>query len=455
MVRFWKKSLFVVAAITVLAGCWKASASKESKRPSGKGISCVFLKTSELMTKPNWRSTPLGVQKAREKIGRYDAFWCAQLIPHYNRPVWQFLRRNRPDQIMLFYLSSSSTKGTAKTGVQIHLDYDFINNNHREWFLLKDARNVTPQDYKDEDKRIRWASSDRSASDYTRFYVDVPNKDFQQWAASKVLDIVSGKKQGLTYAYDGLAMDNVYVGARLHERFRYKYPRWKYANDLKSWQKGFGDYLKTIKKVLNRHGYILVVNHNPVGRDRSKSQEVWDILYESVDGILTEQALRRGWDASSYFAGDRWLAAMSRHEEVLEKGLINWWSCRPPETGGRAYDLFSYTYCSWLLIKRSGKSFYSAMPAVGSQDVLWYDEYDLLIGAPSSSRYLQNGCWLRDYSNAKVVVNPTRRVRRVVIDSGKPWVDFQSKKTVSELAMPPQSGRILLPTTYNVEEPIE
>jgi hypothetical protein len=253
-------------------------------------------------------------------------------------------------------------------------------------------------------------------------------------------------------------MDNVYVGARLHERFKRKYPKWKYANNLKAWRDGFGDYLKTIKKVLNRHGYILVVNHNPAYRDRRGSQDAWDILYESVDGILTEQALRQGWGDSPYFANNEWLTAMARHEEILGKGLINWWACRPAASGRRAHDVFLYTYCSWLLIKKPGKSFYSVMRGAGPRDQMapWYDEYDLPIGSPISSRYVQNSCWFRDYSGAKVVVNPTNKFKNVLIDKEKQWLDWTSKKLLTKLELPPQSGRILLPTPYTAKsQPIK
>lgn len=393
------------------------------------------------MTGKSWRSKPLDVNAAEKNVGRYDAFWCSQIMAQYNRPAWEFLRQNRPDKIMLYYVSATTTR---KTDVRTYFDYDYIETHHPEWFLLKDASNATPQDYKDEDKRIRWNSSDPKHSYYNRFYIDVANKDFQQWAASQALDFVSGKKDGLAYSYAGLAMDNVYIGRRLHERLQYNYPHWKYADNFKAWSEGFGEYLKTLKKALNQHGFILVINHNPVGRNRSTDQELWNTLYESADGILTEQAIRSGWSDSSYFADGEWLAAISRHEEILDKGLIDWWVCQPDASGPRKQDAFLYTYCSWLLIKKPGKSFYGIL--ADKQIVPWHDEYDLPIGAPTSSRYQQNDCWLRDYSGAKIVVNPTRIVRRLVIDNEKSWLDWESKKAVSELELPPRSGRILLPT---------
>ena len=63
----------------------------------------------------------------------------------------------------------------------------------------------------------------------------------------------------------------------------------------------------------------------------------------------------------------------------------------------------------------------------------------------------KDGCWFRNYTNAKIVVNPTEMPRKVLIDRNKLWLDWTSKKTVSELTLSPKSGRILLATSYRAE----
>lgn len=412
-----------------------------------KGISAVFLKKRELMQTDSWRSKPLPVDKALKNISKYDAIWGAQILAQHNRPAWQYLRQNRPDHIMLYSLSSSTIR---KDDEILRPDPDYINKYHPEWFLLKDARNTTLEDYKDVNKRIRWLPSDPSHTYYNRFYLDVVNKDFQQWAAKEILAHVSGEKQELAFSYDGVAFDNVYVSKRLHQRFRYKYPHWKYANDFKAWHKGFADYLKVVKKLLNEHGFILVANHNPVGSDRSENEQVWQMLYDGVDGILTERALRSGWRNKDYFTGDEWLAAITRHEEILNKGLINWWVCSPFKDGKLDRESFLYTYCSWLLVKQSDKSYYSLITSSKDNAVPWYEEYNLPIGEPLGKRYRQDNCWLRDYKNAAIiVVNPTRQSQQInFCNNGEIFVDHATNKMFSgPIFMPAQSGRIFLRTT--------
>ncbi|MBN1787180.1 MAG: hypothetical protein JW806_02160 [Sedimentisphaerales bacterium] len=415
----------------------------------GKGIANIFPQKLELMTKDSWSSAPLSTNSAFDKLSRYDAVWCAQLIARHNPKAWAFIRRNEPDILMLHYISGCSVQ---IDGGFVCLDYNYINKHHPEWFLLADNKNADRGDYKYNNKRIRWNSEDKKHSYYNRFYLDVANKEFQTWAAQEILNLVKGSGQVGTGAYDGVAMDNVYVGRRLHKRFQFKYPNWKYADDYAGWSKGYSDYLKTVKQVLNKHGFILVANHNPAGEDRAGEDQTWGTFYDSVDGLLSEQSLKSGWNKDSYFTGDKWLAAIERHEEVLKKGLINWWACHPEGEHQRDEDIFMYTYCSWLLIREPGKSLYSMHATkFPSRNGSWCDEYDLPIGLPVSKRYLQNNCWLREYNNGIIIVNPTKGKQKIIMDPQRLWLDWSSKKSVGEIDMPPRSGRILLPTPYKPE----
>ena len=112
------------------------------------------------------------------------------------------------------------------------------------------------------------------------------------------------------------------------------------------------------------------------------------------------------------------------------------------------YDSFLYTYCSWLLIQKPGKSFYHATRGEGgytAPEIAWYDEYDLPIGNPLSDRYQKNNCWIRDYTNAKIIVNPGDMTLTIIVDEQNHWLDWANKKAVKTIEMPPRSGRILLP----------
>lgn len=440
-----KTAILILIVISLHCTMW-GNLDQSVFSSSGTGV--LFLKKTEIMTRNNWQSPPLDSNLAFRNLSKYDAIWCAQLVAKYNPAAWRVLRKNKPEQLSLYYLSGVSTDAD---GGFTYLDYKYINDNHPEWFLLADNRNVRVSDYSKSEMRIRWNYREPQHSYYNRFYLDIANKEFQEWAANSMLNFVSNDEKPFGCKYDGIAMDNVYIGSRLHNRLKYKYPHWKYANHYKAWVDGYVSYLKKVKNILNQHGYVLIVNHNPVGSDHRLEDANWNNLYESADGILSEQSLRSGWKKSSYFTGDEWLAAIERHELTLEKGLIDWWACHPEKKDWRGDDIFMYTYCSFLLVKEPEKSFYS-LHAIDSvaQKTCWYDEYGIPLGAITSKRYLKNNCWVRDYENGKVIVNPTKRSQKVLLDTQILWLDWSSQKAVSEIEMRPRSGTIILPTSYSV-----
>jgi hypothetical protein len=362
-------------------------------------------------------------------------------------------------------MTSLSTR--PETLIKQVFDYDYINTYHPEWFLLKDTKNPRKADPRNPDNRIRWDPRKKKPSDYNRFYFDVGNEEFQNWAVQRILAVVSGKAkefdynsrktQKFDYPYDGLAFDNV-VLRRIKVRFNNPYPNWKYANDMERWKKGYLRYLRKVHKALNAHGYILVVNFCFYWELERNNSDLYDLM-EAVDGIMHEWAVD-GRDATGapdrHWGGEKWSRCIKRHEAIVKRGLIDWWACYPKEQD-LGNEQFRYVYCSFLLVKRPGYSLFYASSDFGlkrERAVPWYDEYDLPIGNPVSGRYLRDGCWFRDYKNAKIVVNATDVPRKVLIDKNKLWLDWITKKAVSKLTLPPKSGRILLPTPYKVKSEI-
>lgn len=414
-----------------------------------RGIAGLFLKSQEFTVRTAGKIVPLPPERILQNLSRYDAIWMAQLIPEKGGiDSWNLLRKSKPSPQLYYYVSSCTSRPIQSSLKLVYLDYDYINRYHPEWFLLSDSQTPSKSDPRVPDNRIRWHLAKKGDPYYNRFHIDVGNKEFQLWAAEQFLISVSGRRQNLPQGYDGLSMDNVYVGGRVHKRISHSHPRWKYAGKPRLWDNVFCEYLKVVKSVLNQHGYVVIANNNP-DRDRTSERESWEMLYESVDGLVTEQELRYGWSKTPYFFGNEWLEAITQHEEVLDRGLIYWWVCSPFDKNS-----FLYTYCSWLLIKVPGKSYYFS-PRGGGTEIPWYDEYDLLIGKPISKRYMLDNCWVRDYSNAKVVVNPSKNVQKVVVDERKLWLDWETKRAGSELLLPPQTGRILLPTAYDIGEVVE
>jgi hypothetical protein len=414
------------------------------------GISAIFLKRYELTEKTSsGRVIPLPDEQILRNLKRYDAIWSAQEIPKISVSAWTHLRQQYPEQKVYYYVSGCTAHAGTQYDKLSYLDYDYINTYHPEWFLLADTKNPAKADPRVEDNRVRWLFAKPHQAFYRRFFLDVGNRQFQQWAAEQFLKCVSGQRQQLRYAFTGLAMDNLEIGLKHHRMIGHGYANWKYANNPEGWNMAFCDYLKVVKKLLNKHGFALLANQTLDGDPDLGLEHIWQMLYESVDGLMTEQAIRHGWGESPYFGGDGWLAAIERYEDILDRGLISWWFCRPLEEGQRAYGRFLYTYCSWLLIARQGQSFYYASHKNWQNQLPWYDVYDLPVGKPKGRRYKKNNCWLRDYDNVKIVVNPTENSQWLKIDDDKYWLDWFSQTPARELVIPPKSAKVLLPTPYN------
>ncbi|MHB9070736.1 MAG: putative glycoside hydrolase [Sedimentisphaerales bacterium] len=404
------------------------------------GISVIFPPKKLLMASDSWQSAPLKPEIVAKEFDLYDAIWCAQLIAEHNVESWNYLRKN--NNVLSLYYTVGNTIRVINDFT--FLDYNYINKNHPEWFLLKDYTypHLTSEVNR---KRYREEPSDVY---YNRFYLDVGNEAFQNWAAEQYLQMVKGAKYRTLYEFDGVAMDAAFVGHRLFYGFNQAYPKWKYKNNVNLWNDAYFKYFLIVKKKLNVNGKILVVNHT-LDYGTKVDDLYWLKMYDAVDGCMSEQPLRYKYGTPLY-TGDKWEQAIIYHEKLIDRKLIDWWTCYPEGNGDKYYNEFLYMYCSWLLTKEPGLSYYYADPEKvdGKPVVERFKEYDLPVGSPIIKRYLKGSCWLRDYENAKIVVNPTLSSQMVEIDTSKLWLDWSTKKTMNKIDIPAVSARILLPTPY-------
>jgi hypothetical protein len=248
-------------------------------------------------------------------------------------------------------------------------------------------------------------------------------------------------------------LDNVNIGLARWSPLDKRCPHFKYAGKPDAWHEAFFSYLRLLKSELNKRGFVLVVNHN-LDYNSDVDNSYWDVLYNCTDGMMGEQTLSRK-AGRPWYSEQEWLTSIKRHEGISRRGLIDWWAIYSQNTSGDSYDGFLYTYCSWLLVRRPGLSYYYASRTDKAKSI-WYEEYELPIGEPISGRYERSGCWFRDFVNAKVVVNPSNYMRQITIDNNHSWYDVVSKVKVKELTVPPCSGRILLasPNTGGQKPPM-
>jgi hypothetical protein len=414
--------------------------SNSQNRPAlQRGISSAFPKRREIVSGDSFGAQPLPERLAFQKLSRYDAIWCARLIADNNLQAWRWLRARRPEIVTLFNLSGVTTRKEYAGGM---LDYHIINQQNPQWFLLGDVRPSAGSSPRVDSDRIRW-SSDPKSSHYDRFYLDIGNPKFQQWAAEQILARVSGRRQHLDFPYHGMGMDNVSIGNRRMHSITNRYPHWKYAGDMAGWTRDYLAYMRVVRERLQAHDFKLYANHN-LSYGETYDDVYWDDFINVVDGIITERALG---DGRTLYVDEEWERAMRRHELIVERQRVDWWMIYPPDAPVSGQTVFDYTYCSWLLTKTPGYSLYFATRGDRSYSnprPPWYREYELPLGRPIGKRYQQDGCWLRRFDGGLVIVNPTLKQRSAELPSASIWTVKGGSPVSGKLMLPPSSGTILL-----------
>lgn len=405
-------------------------------RFSNNSLAAIFLNEKELMSGNSWKSKPLTASKAAENLLEYNAIWCAQVIEKYNPDSWDFIREKKPNIILLYYIGGNNVQNDKHDFTSF--DYQYINKYHPEWFLLADAKNFKNRDYSDPNKRMRW-NLDPKSYYYNRFFVDVGNHEFQTWCAKYLLNKMNFKNNDKIQRYDGVGIDNVLLTV-WHKYITERYPNWKYASTPQKWNQAYFQFLKTIKNELEKNGFILIANHT-TDYSSNKDGNDWNEIMAGVDGLLDENAM--GPPSQRAYSETKWEWNIKHHEDTITNGLYDWWMCVPED-----HKQFLYLYTSFLLTKENGKSFFSLNKQT-SDKISEYQEFNLPLGEPISKRYLHGRCWIRDFTNAKIIVNPTNKVDRIIIDNEKPWLDWSIQQAISETEIPSMSGKIFLPIKNN------
>ena len=98
-----------------------------------------------------------------------------------------------------------------------------------------------------------------------------------------------------------------------------------------------------------------------------------------------------------------------------------------------------YSLASFLLFQTSKTYFYYEDGK--EENIYWFPEWELGIGDPLGKSYVNNSIYQRDFTKAKILVNPTNLTRNVYLD--KVYKTLEGK-LVSVVSMNKYSGNVLL-----------
>ncbi len=256
-------------------------------------------------------------------------------------------------------------------------DFCQISRQHPDWFLLDQSGN-----------RVRGGNG--------KYYMDPGSEGYRSFWLERSLTLQA------EFGWDRLFIDNV-------EASRAKYVTRgislaAYPDDL-SFQSAVEGFLVYIER-----SYSLLL-HRPILANivSVADQATWNRYIRHLDGAMIESFVTDS--SESQLPASEWAQQMSLAEAALAQGktliLVS---------QGRQQDekLQRFAFASYLLIA-NGNAAFRYTNADAYLEAWMYPDYDLKLGSPLGSRYLDGDMWRRDFSHGKVVVNPDTGDAEIVV----------------------------------------
>lgn len=344
-------------------------------------------------------------------LKKFDGYWMAQTIRSRQPVVWDMLQGDQRERVYGYYVSGFTTMATTSKSYLPLAEAELA----PEWFL-KDGNG----------NRLRW-SDDPANQFYGRYFLDVGNPDFQQWASDYWLKTL--QEAGQKY----LVMDNVMFEVWSDWKTR-AYPGWTYAGRSKEWRENFCKYLKAVKAKLNADGRQLIINHTLDYATNLLDAE-WTKLRSVCDGLAKECVLGT---PNKIIGGSAYEYTLRNHDRNTAAGNIDWWLYYPNTDATTAEKYFLYCYASFLLCRTDKSLFTDSSNA-------WHPAYNLDLGQPLRTRHRVSYVWVREFERGLVAVNPTPEKRTVTIELSRyaDPVTGNSGRQTYKLTLQPLSAAIV------------
>jgi len=313
--------------------------------------------------------------------------WYAQhadlLITHeWQSDRLQAIRSLNPDITILLY-KISLNKTNDSHGAH---GYEWVNQNHPEWFLLdKNGSRMTGHD-----------------SEYNRenvYWLDWGNQGWRDYWCNSVLNDATSK------GWDGVFMDCAFVDIK-----NYWAPNGilTYAADS-AFNTSMENFISGCYAQFQAAGKLLVPN----SLDCVYHEGCWETRLAHCYGGLEEGFVNIcQWNPERIWREEeRWERQISALEHTGEQNKL--YFAMAQNRGLNRQDTL-YNVASYLMGKKNDKAFFCNEGVDGnvySNFVTDYttfkDIYTAPIGSPTGTRYKQDNLWQRNYTDGKVLVNPT------------------------------------------------
>ncbi|MEA3254492.1 MAG: putative glycoside hydrolase [Candidatus Altiarchaeota archaeon] len=346
--------------------------------------------------------------------------WLAEhfdvIILHENHnDKIDFIKSVNPDVILLCYrfcgVDRSKNIGCGS--------FHWIDKNHPEWFLLdKDGSRIT--DYFNE-------YSKRNV-----YLMDFRNSGWRHYLAQDIVQ--TAKIQG----WDGIFLDGMHVNIG-----DYWAPNGirGYKNN-REFNKAVKGFLSTIYPYFKESNKLLIPN----ACECIKVKDSWEAWLNFSDGGVDEgfSSISNWSPADIWRNPGEWMSQILYMEYTGDQDKLFYAYSQGRWLNER--DLL-YNLASYLIGKRGGKDVFCNGAGGCSYSKIkrdydaFKDFYNAPIGTPLGERYKSQGVWQRDYSNGRVLVNPSSEGYHVEL--GKVYRTVNNI-TLTSLTLGNHEGMILL-----------
>lgn len=141
--------------------------------------------------------------------------------------------------------------------------------------------------------------------------------------------------------------------------------------------------------------------------------EAWDRYRPLLDGIQ-EESFATGWPGDPPLGQRAWEAMLARAERTLAdgKGVVLYGQGEHSDYARMRFALASYL----LVATPDSRATFRYAHTSSYEDLWWYPEYGLTLGAPRGPRYKTwDGLWARDFACGRVVADPGERAGTITM----------------------------------------
>ncbi|MBU0731982.1 putative glycoside hydrolase family 15 protein [Patescibacteria group bacterium] len=358
--------------------------------------------------------------KKVDELAKYDMLLIDMETAYYSRDNLVKIKEENPDIILLAYLSPVDIRKDATSFKEnnYHKRIGEAIEAHPEWILRQ--TNGNPAEW--------WPGN---------YILDITNQEYRQWMADFVQEEIADDP-----IWDGIFYDNLWDGI-----------------DWLDQDVGFHDekWRSSMKKLLKR-------TRNEAKKEQPKfiiSGNSGITYYKQLNGSALEN-----FPNTSY--GD-WTWSMEKYMFIIKNaeydpkyGLIN----TNTDGSGKKTNYRKMRYGLASALMANGFSSFDDGDESHTQ-TWWYDEYNVALGQPLGPAYntlnvnhpkkVQKGVWRRDYENGIVLLNSTKKKRKVNLETGYEKItgtqdtEVNNGKNVGQVTIPKRDGLVLLGRINQIE----